>query len=249
MKNLTRTTVFSNLANPLWMQTVSILFCLTAVVPINTQAQQAEPSERLTMVFEPAGSTVYSFNYPTVNTVGEPIVLSSALVAWTPNDRVETDSIESVHIYSHATIGSDEERPSSEGFSKEQIMLQLMSGRTYKNLFADNSADYVARCIIIAPDYEGYGVTKDLPHPYLSQQLTAQQVLDAVNYGLKLYRKTAEKTEDNLLPSRATGAHLASVSLRGARSHWHYNDSSRKRGWPSSYTSAVASVATVHTTL
>ena len=112
----------------------------------------------------PGTSTVYSFNYPTINTAGERIVLSSALIAWTPtDDRQESDSIETIHIYSHATIGSDEERPTSQGFSKEQLMLQTLPRRNYKELLDDKTAAYVGRCIIIAPDYEGYGVTKDLP--------------------------------------------------------------------------------------
>ena len=186
-----------------WMPTAILLFCLTVVVPVKTWAQ-AEPSERLTRLLEPGTSTVYVFNYPTVNTAGERIVLSSALIAWTPDDREENDSIESVHIYSHATIGADEERPTSDGFSKEQIALQTLPRRTYG--YSDGGySNYVGRCIIIAPDYEGFGVTKDLPHPYLSQRLTAQQVLDAVNYGLDLYRKqAAEKSdEDPLLPLKS----------------------------------------------
>lgn len=166
---------------------------------------QAEPSERLTRLLAPGTSTVYAFNYPTVNTAGERIVLSSALIAWTPTERQEEDCIESVHIYSHATIGADEERPTSTGFSKEQLALQMLPRRTYGDSGEGQAADCVGRCIIIAPDYEGFGVTKNLPHPYLSQRLTAQQVLDAVNYGLDLYRKqAAEKTGDNpLLPLKS----------------------------------------------
>ena len=187
-----------------WMPTVILLFCLTAAVPVKTWAQ-AEPSERLTRLLLPGTSTVYSFNYPTVNTAGERIVLSSALIAWTPTDRQESDSIESVHIYSHATIGADEERPTSTGFSKEQIVLQTLPRRTYGGTFGDVVTDYVGRCIIIAPDYEGFGVTNNRPHPYLSQRLTAQQMLDAVNYGLDLYRKqAAEKSADDpLLPLKS----------------------------------------------
>ena len=174
--------------SPLWMQAAILLFCLAAVLPVKTWAQ-AEPSEQLMRLHLPGTSTVYTFNYPTVNSAGDPIVLSSALIAWTPTDRQEGDSIESVHIYSHATIGADEERPSTKGFSKEQLMLEMLPRRTYGGAFGDVIAEYIGRCIIIAPDYEGFGVTNHLPHPYLSQQLTAQQVLDAVNYGLGLYRK------------------------------------------------------------
>ena len=189
----------------LWIQAVILLFGLTVVMPVNMWAQSAEPSDRLTRLGLPGTSTIYTFNYPTVNTAGERIVLSSALVAWTPDNWLGGDSIESVHIYSHATIGSDEERPTSEGFSKEQLMLQLLPRRTYGGILAGADADYVGRCVIIAPDYEGFGVTKDQPHPYLSQRLTAQQVLDAVNYGLDLYRKqSAEQSDDDpLLPIKS----------------------------------------------
>ena len=38
------------------------------------------------------------------------------------------------------------------------------------------------------PDYEGYGVSSDRSHPYLAQELTARQVVDAVQYGLELYQ-------------------------------------------------------------
>ncbi|MBR6032914.1 MAG: hypothetical protein IKP36_13320 [Bacteroidaceae bacterium] len=192
MKNRKRTTIIRHLSLPLWMQAVIVLSCLTIAMPFKAWAQNAEPSQQLTQLLMPGTSTVYYFNYPTVNSAGEPIVLSSALIAWTPSDRQETDSIESVHIYSHATIGADEERPTSTGFSKEQMVLQSMPKRNYV-YEGDPTADYIGHCIIIAPDYEGFGVTKDLPHPYLSQRLTARQVLDAATYGLELYRKTSDE--------------------------------------------------------
>ncbi len=191
-----------HLGRRLRLQAVAILSTLAAVLPVTAWAQGAEPSTQLTQQGMQGTSTVYVFNYPTVDTAGEQIVLSSALIAWTPTDREETDSIESIHIYCHATIGADSERPSTNGFSKEQMMLQVLPRRNFSDLLGSGEAKYVGRCIIIAPDYEGYGVTKNRPHPYLSQRLTAQQVLDAVNYGLKLYREqAAEKTADNpLLP-------------------------------------------------
>ena len=69
---------------------VSLLMTVQAV-----SAQEVVPSETLTKIRQEKECTVYSFNYPTVNINGEQIVLSSALVAWTPSDRQETDSIES----------------------------------------------------------------------------------------------------------------------------------------------------------
>lgn len=159
-------------------------------------AQSPEPSEELTKLSQFMYSTTYSFNYPSVNEAGEPIVLSSALIAWTPTDPVETDSIETIHIYSHATICADSECPSADQGTQEMTVIKALPRRDYKD------ATYLGRCVIIAPDYQGYGVSKDAIHPYLSQRLTARQVLDAYNYGMQLYNKQAEeKSADNpLLP-------------------------------------------------
>ena len=169
-------------------------------------AQTVEPSQTLTRLGKSDDCTVYTFNYPSVNAAGEPTTLSSALFAWTPSKRQSNDSIESLHIYCHITITADRERPSTnEAFSKEQSLLVFLPGRKYGNILTGNYANFVGRCIVIAPDYEGYGVTKDTPHPYLSQRLTAQQVVDAVTYGLELYQKeAAEKTANNpLLPLKS----------------------------------------------
>ena len=169
----------------------------------SAKAPAVEPSQTLTEISKVSSCTVYTFNYPSVSATGEPTVLSSALFAWTPDDRQETDSIESLHIFSHVTITADYERPSTtDGFSKEQTLLVFFPNRKYSNYTSSGQADYVGRCIVIAPDYEGYGVTKDVPHPYLSQRVTAQQMLDGVKYGLELYQKVAEEST-TLLPMKS----------------------------------------------
>ena len=171
------------------------LFCCVWVAT----AQAIEPSQTLTKIRKEGDCTVYTFNYLSVNEAGDPTVLSSALFAWTPADRQKTDSIESLHIFCHITIAADDERPSTnKGLSKEQSMLMFLPGRRYGNILT-GEYNYVGRCIVIAPDYEGYGVTKDMPHPYLSQRLTALQVVDAVKYGLELYKRSA--SEDGKLLS------------------------------------------------
>ena len=176
-----------------------VLICSVAAA----SAQTVQPSETLTELSKGRNCSVYTFNYPSVNAAGEAAVLSSALFAWTPNKRHETDSIESLHIYCHVTITSDAERPTStDGASQEHTLLTLFPGRDYGNFLTGGSADYVGRCIVIAPDYEGYGVTKDVPHPYLSERLTAQQVTDAVTYGLALYQKESRESA-TLLPLKS----------------------------------------------
>ena len=166
-------------------------------------APTAEPSQTLTEIRKMGDCTVYSFNYPSVSATGKPTVLSSALFAWTPADRQKTDSIESLHIFSHITITSDDERlTTTKDLSKEQNLLMFLPGRSYSSPLGGEPADYVGRCIVIAPDYEGYGVTKDVPHPYLSQRVTAQQMIDGVKYGLALYQKLAKENE-TLLPMKS----------------------------------------------
>ena len=45
--------------------------------------------------------------------------------------------------------------------------------------------------LVIMPDYEGYGASKDRAHPYQYQELTARQCLDATRYGIELYKTDA----------------------------------------------------------
>ncbi len=177
------------------MRTQILLFALLAMIQ-GAWAQSPEPSTELTKLSQFMYGTTYSFNYPSVNAAGDPVVLSSALIAWTPSDRVETDSIETIHIYSHTTICANSECPSADQGTEEMTVVKALPRRDYKD------ANYLGKCIIIAPDYEGYGASKDDIHPYLAQRLTARQVLDAYNYGMQLYNKQAEeKSADNpLLP-------------------------------------------------
>ncbi|MBR5101890.1 MAG: hypothetical protein IK092_02055, partial [Muribaculaceae bacterium] len=56
--------------------------------------------------------------------------------------------------------------------------------------------------LVIMPDYEGYGSTKNRAHPYLYQELTARQVVDGVRYGRALYEND-EKTKDFRHPLRS----------------------------------------------
>ena len=46
--------------------------------------------------------------------------------------------------------------------------------------------------LVIMPDYEGYGTTNNRAHPYLYQELTARQSVDALLYGKALYESSPE---------------------------------------------------------
>jgi hypothetical protein len=161
-----------------------------------------QPSEKLTLLKQDDRVSLYTFEYLSADAEGQPIILSSLLMAWTPEDRQETDSIESLHIFSHITITADSQCPTSPEESNEVSAVSIVPGKDYKSYTTGEAADYVAHCIMIAPDYQGYGITKDMPHPYLQQRLTAQQVMDAVQGGLEIYRKYVGE-DKRLLPIKS----------------------------------------------
>ena len=158
------------------------------VSSLTGEAQAAEVSDSLTTVSKSSKTVFYTFNYPSISATGEEVVLSSSLIAWMPEEPNETDSIESLHIYSHYTITADKECPTSNLNIKDRLIFSLLVKDQY-GLGFDESQNFISCSVVIAPDYEGYGVTRDRAHPYLAQELTARQVMDAVDYGLKLYRK------------------------------------------------------------
>ena len=166
-----------------------VIVLLCAVVQ-GTWAQVPTPSTEL----EPYITTlnnrmVYKFNYPSTSVTGEPVVLSSLLCCWAPATPPEDAGIESVHLYNHYTITADSQCPTSATpITMDFLVLSLLfEGSDY-----DEQTPYrsiVKRSIVIMPDYEGYGVSRDRVHPYLNQTVTAQQVIDALTYGLELYGK------------------------------------------------------------
>ena len=166
-----------------------LCFLLLGSSPFHILKVQAQtPSSSLTEIYRSGATRFYSFNYPSKGIGDEDVVLSSLLVAWMPSSPAATDSIESLHIYSHYTILSNEECPTLDSNSKDRTIFSLLVGNRY-GLSFNSSYNFISRCVVIAPDYEGYGVTKSRRHPYLSQRLTARQVVDGVQYGLMLYKK------------------------------------------------------------
>jgi len=131
---------------------------------------------------------VYKFNYPSTSVTGDPIVLSSLLCCWAPETLPEQDAaIESVHLYSHYTVTANSQCPTSATSTTADFMVMASLFEGYER---DEEAPYksiVKRSIVIMPDFEGYGVSAGRVHPYLVQAATAQQVVDALTYGLQLY--------------------------------------------------------------
>ena len=173
------------LLQKLFMTITIILCCCTA------KAQGTEVSNDLKEVYKSGEALFYRFNYPSKSATGEDVVLSSLLIAWMPSKPAATDSIESLHIYSHYTITADQECPSSDSNSTDRMLFGMLA-KSHHALGLNPAYDFVSRCVVIAPDYEGFGASRNLSHPYLSQELTAQQVMDGVKYGMTLYQKLVE---------------------------------------------------------
>lgn len=177
------------------------LLALLCVVVQGSWAQNPTPSTALEPYITTLGNRmVYKFNYPSTSVTGDPVVLSSLLCCWAPTTPPEGAAIESVHLYSHFTVTANSQCPTSATLSTSTadfvVLAALFEGAEY-----DEGKPYksiVKRSIVIMPDYEGYGVSSTKTHPYLIQKVTAQQVVDALTYGLQLYGKL--NGADNTLP-------------------------------------------------
>ena len=130
----------------------------------------------------------FRFFYPSINANGEPITLS-ALAAFPDEDP---EYINNVIIGCHVTITSNKEAPSEyylTGSSLTDVGM-LMWHASSGSTFHKPESNPLYYNLVILPDYEGYGITKNLPHPYLYQELTARQVVDATRYGIALYQNS-----------------------------------------------------------
>ena len=136
----------------------------------------------------------YRFNYPSTSVTGEPIMLSAALVFW-KTSSTGSYAIEAAHLYCHHTVAANSQCPSisisnalnNSNLDPNYFMASfLTSGST--TAYGDYQ-DIILRSIVIMPDYEGYGVSGDRTPPYLAEEITAQQSVDAMIYGLQIYQQ------------------------------------------------------------
>lgn len=115
-------------------------------------------SSSLFQIFIRYGIKAYRLEYTTTNTDGKPIKASGALLIPDVTSPVPMLSMQ------HGTITSDNDAPSYFRSSSEAY--------TFGSVFA--SQGY----IIAAPDYIGYGVSKDVPHTYEQRNGLATASLD-----------------------------------------------------------------------
>ncbi|MBO4754371.1 MAG: hypothetical protein J5543_07230 [Bacteroidales bacterium] len=132
----------------------------------------------------------FKYTYPSINAEGEPVTLSA--LACMPDE--DCDYINNVIIGCHVTITSNKECPSSysaEGSSASDVSM-LMNHAGSGLVIHSTQSNMPYYNLVILPDYEGYGVTRNHPHPYLYQELTARQVVDGVRYGISLYKTDSQ---------------------------------------------------------
>lgn len=153
-----------------------------------------------------SGAYLYTYKYPSIDADGNKVILSSMMGV--PRSQFDTRFARpnNVLIACHETITSNFEAPTNynnEGGSFQTGVGMMLMYSRYDRIRQPC-------CLVIMPDYEGYGITADRAHPYLYQELTARQVVDAVRYGLALYNSRIGSGEDDF---RALEDDWQSVSL------------------------------------
>lgn len=140
----------------------------------------------------------YQYNtitYKSVDENNKPILLS-ALVVWPYNNVLKDPDADGVVMGCHITITSDSERPSN--YAKNKITTDVgmlaCAAKSHGIFMGDGSA---FGNVVVIPDYQGYGVSKDRVHPYLYQELTARQVVDGVIAGMEYYKTRKHKNGTN----------------------------------------------------
>ena len=164
---------------------------------------------------ERSSAKLYYYTYPSVDADGNPVRLSALmgvpmntvvddfadiLMSWPWGSLLISDikiRPSNVVIGCHVTITSNWECPTS--YERNTSILGLDNFRTDTGMMLFYTRYDLLRqpcCLVILPDYEGYGLTKDRPHPYLYQELTARQCVDATRYGLALYQQKVTSEEE-----------------------------------------------------
>ena len=113
---------------------------------------------------------------PTTAADGSEIMMS-VLIAWPTRVAISDPDAHHLVLLCHFTITKDDQRPSNYenlGLSTDCVLV----GREWAG-----SRNY----LVVIPDYEGYGDTKNRVHPYLSREVQAKQCVDAVCWGQAWY--------------------------------------------------------------
>lgn len=130
----------------------------------NLEFQEGEESYR-----------IYRFLYPSVDVAGKEVTLSATMIVPVPSEGMPFNTVTNVLMPCHVTLFDKSECPSLYVKTRKSEEMTAFL-RMWKQL-------------LILPDYEGYGVTADRPHPYVVRSVSGRQSADALLKGLELYRK------------------------------------------------------------
>ena len=131
----------------------------------------------------------YNYTYTSVTTNGEPLMLSA--MACMPDE--DCGYINNVIIACHITLTKNGQCPSeynNSGSATSDVSLLMNLAGSGTTLHAPQSSQTNYNLVIL-PDYEGLGITRSHTQPYLCEELTARQVVDAVRYGINLYNTSS----------------------------------------------------------
>ena len=157
---------------------------------------------------------VFVYEYESVDCDGNPVTLSG--IASCPDKG--SLYVNNVVVGTHITITSDNQAPSKhrkidpKSPSDWSVILAMAAYRIVQFDFLgqlgsdginfgqnpeverdrENALSNYRDNLVIMPDYEGYGSTKDRAHPYLYQELTARQVCDGVQAAIYAYQHSPE---------------------------------------------------------
>ena len=131
----------------------------------------------------------FSFNYPSIGGDGQPVTLSA--LACMPSKGGEGAEINNVIAGCHVTITSNKDCP-SEFNSSGKLLSDVFLNMSLASSNLVPQGDLARHNLVILPDYEGYGITKDRVHPYLCSEITARQVTDALRHGIMLYQNDSK---------------------------------------------------------
>ena len=183
--------------------------------------RQVSESEAKMMLQDGGGkSTFYMYQWVTLNyrcnTADGTQKDLSELVVWPYRNYgfVETNpAAEQLVIGCHSTITSNAQCPSN--FSNMSSLGEINMLALFAHAWSQNA-------LVVVPDYEGYGSTASIPHPYCNRELTAEQVVTGVKAGLSYYESNVTKMDPNwsgVAIGYSQGGAVAAGVLRYCQEH------------------------------
>ena len=189
--------------------------------PADFNIRQLSASEAEMMLQADGGkSTFYMYQWVTLNyrcnTADGSQKDLSELVVWPYRNYgfwESTPAAEQLVIGCHSTITSNEQCPSN--FSNMSSLGEINMLALFANTWSQNA-------LVVVPDYEGYGSTASIPHPYCNRELTAEQVVTGAKAGLKYYEENVTKMDpkwSGVAIGYSQGGAVAAGVLRYCQEH------------------------------